>query len=285
MKKWINENVVLIVGLGLMGGSYARGLKKLGYRVNAIDSNPDSIEYALSQGWIDAGTDAPTKEFIGQADAVIFALYPKKLMEWIEQYQDAFQPGIYISDVTGIKGSIVYDIQKNLRKDVEYIPAHPIAGREKSGVQYADPSVFHDANYIITPTEQNTKEAVRWCEQLARLLGFRTVTVMSPEEHDEMIGYVSQLTHCIAVSLMTCKDIEHLCDYTGDSFRDLTRIANINDEMWSELFLMNKEALLCQMEGFIREITDLKEMIANEEKEEIRKKMRLSTKRREAFDR
>ena len=195
-----------------------------------------------------------------------------------------FKSGIKITDVTGVKGSVVYKIQEVLRDDVEFIPAHPMAGREVYGVQNSDDKIFHNANYIVTPTEKNTKEAISWCEDLGHLLGFRKVSVLSPEEHDEMIGFVSQLTHVIAVALMDCNNNSHIVDYTGDSFRDLTRIANINENMWSELFFMNKEALLNQMDSFIDEMQTLKDMIQKNDKDGLCDKMRLSTKRRALFN-
>ena len=107
---------------------------------------------------------------------------------------------------------------------------------------------------------------------------------MTPEEHDEMIGFLSQLTHCIAVSLMVCKESRHLVDYTGDSFRDLTRIARINDEMWSELFLLNRKELLLQMDLFAEKFSLLRASIASGDRETIRQMMRLSTERRSYFD-
>ena len=143
---------------------------------------------------------------------------------------------------------------------------------------------FRGANFIIVPTEKNTAEAIRWIGGLGRILGFSRISVLSPEEHDEMIGYLSQLTHCIAVSLMTCSDNEHLVDYPGDSFRDLTRIANINDLMWSELFMLNREPLLKYMDIFLGEFEAIRDMIRDGRVEELREKMRLSTKRRAYFN-
>ena len=152
------------------------------------------------------------------------------------------------------------------------------------GVENADKNIFRNANYIVTPTEKNTKEAISVCKSLGKLLGFRTVRELSPEKHDEMIGFLSQLTHCIAVSLMTCKESRDLVDYTGDSFRDLTRIAKINDRMWSELFLMNKDALLREMDRFIEEFTEFRTYLANEDGKRMREKMRASAQRRTLFD-
>lgn len=281
---WITKQNILIVGLGLMGGSYAKALKRIGYHLMAIDTNSDSIKFALDNKIIDEGTDFPEPEIIKKADVIIFALYPHVFLQWIKDNQSYFKSGIRITDVTGVKSSVVYDVQAILRDDIEYIAAHPMAGREVYGVQNSDDRIFHNANYIVVPTPKNTVEAIEWCKDLGRLLGFSRVSVLTPEEHDEMIGFVSQLTHVIAVALMDCSDNTHLVDYTGDSFRDLTRIANINDKMWSELFLMNKKSLLAQMDVFIKEMQTLREMLAKDDKEGLCEKMRLSTKRRALFN-
>ena len=282
--EWITKQNILIVGLGLMGGSYAKGLKRIGYRISAIDKNAESIKFALDNDIIDEGATEPNPELINKADTIIFALYPHVFIKWIKANQKHFKPGIKITDVTGVKSGVVYEIQSILREDVEFIPSHPMAGREVYGVQNCDDSIFHNANYIVTPTSKNTKEAINWCSDLGRLLGFRKVSVLSPEEHDQMIGFVSQLTHVIAVALMDCNDNTKIVDYTGDSFRDLTRIANINENMWSELFLMNKQPLLDQMDSFITEMQTLRKMLANDDKAGLCEKMKLSTKRRALFN-
>ena len=171
-----------------------------------------------------------------------------------------------------------------LRPDVEYIAAHPMAGRERSGVEFADKNVFLGANYIVTPTEKNSLEAIKLCKSLGEELGFLRISELSPEQHDEMIAFLSQLTHIIAVTLMNCNDSDGLEKYTGDSFRDLTRIAKINDRMWSELFLMNKDALLTEMDRFIDEFTEFRSYLANEDGKKMREKMRSSSARRSLFD-
>lgn len=282
--EWINNHTVLIVGLGLIGGSYAMALKRIGYHVMAVDIDPETIDYAVKNGIIDKGSVSADEDILGSADCIIMALYPSKIVKWISDNQDKFKEGVIITDVTGIKTSVVYDIQKVLRPDAEFIAAHPMAGREVYGVKNSDEKIFRDANFIVVPTEKNSQASIKWCEDLGRLLGFKRVSVLSPEEHDSMIAFVSQLTHCIAVSLMTCDDNEHLCEYTGDSFRDLTRIANINENMWPELFFMNKGPLLKRLDQFIDEINVIKDMIANEDDEGLKEKMRLSSKRRRNFD-
>lgn len=283
MKLSKNLNI-LIVGLGLLGGSYARVLKQKGFKVSAITKNQDDIDFALENGIIDNGTTELDAEIIGNADLVIFALYPHIFVEWIAENQSLLKSGAIITDVTGVKGSIVYKIQDMLRADVEFIAAHPMAGREMSGVQNSDGVNFSDANYIVVPTDKNTHKAIELCCELGETLGFKQIAELSVESHDKMIAFLSQLTHCIAVSLMCCNNISGMEYYTGDSFRDLTRIAQINDEMWSELFLNNKDYLLYEMDCFRKSFDELYNKIKNEDREGMREMMRLSTYRRRRFD-
>ncbi|MBQ8213040.1 MAG: prephenate dehydrogenase/arogenate dehydrogenase family protein [Clostridia bacterium] len=282
--KLTKETNILIVGLGVIGGGYAQALTKQGFTVNCITRSASTVDYATRLGMIAKGTTEIDAEMIGAADIVVFALYPHVFIDWLKEYQHLFKSGALITDVTGVKGCIVNTVQELLRPDVEFIAAHPMAGRERSGVEYADDKVFQGANFIVTPTEKNTPEAIEACKELGRILGFARITELSPERHDEMIAFLSQLTHCIAVTLMTCNDSPSLEEYTGDSFRDLTRIAKINDEMWSELFLLNRDALLCEMDRFSAEFTRLRDMLANGDRDGMRDMMRRSTARRALFD-
>ena len=278
------DKKILIVGLGLMGGSYAQALKRQGFTVDAITRSQGSIDYALERGWIDWGSTTVDPVELGTCDIVIFALYPNVLLRWLEDNQQYLKDGALLTDVTGIKGPVVYKVQAMLRPALEFVGAHPMAGREVYGVRNSDCSIFQGANYIVTPTESNTPAAVEATEELGRLLGFARISRLSPERHDEMIGFLSQLTHCIAVALMTCRDVEHLSAYTGDSFRDLTRIARINDEMWSELFLLNRDKLLEQIDLFEAQMQILRKAIAQGDSELLRSLMRLSTSKRALFD-
>ena len=275
---------ILIVGLGLLGGSYARALTKKGYRVDAITLDRESVDYALAEGMIAVGTTEVDPALVGGADLVIFALYPHVFVEWVEQYQHLLKPGAILTDVTGVKSCIVDKIQSMLRPDVEFIAAHPMAGREVGGVKNSDDAIFRGANYVVTPTERNTEDAIELCSELGHILGFANVSMLAPAEHDDIIAFVSQLTHCIAVALMTCQQTDNLEDYTGDSFRDLTRIARMNDEMWSELFLLNRDALLRQIELFSSELIRLKLLLLSNDREGLREMMRRSTARRVLFD-
>lgn len=282
--KFDKDTKILIVGLGLIGGSYAEALSSGGYEVGAIDCNADSIAFALEKGWISSGRADTNGEYIGKFDLIVFALYPHIFIDWIKQNQRFIRPGALLTDVTGVKCSVVYEVQKLLRSDLEFIGAHPMAGREVSGVRNAKKEIFTDANYIITPTESNTLEAIAACKALGRAIGFKNISTLTPEKHDEIVGFLSHLTHCIAVALMISKESEHMCEYTGDSFRDLTRIAKINDVMWSELFMLNKTELLAQMKLFEAAFDRLRISIEQDDTDALREMMRLSAKRREYFD-
>ena len=255
------ETTILIIGLGVIGGGYAAALSEKGYTVKCITKEQSDVDYAMERGMIAYGTTEVEPELIREADLIVFALYPTVFIEWVERYRELFREGTLITDVSGVKSSVVRKVQDMLPAGVEFISAHPMAGRERSGVEFSDPAVFKGANYIVTPTEKN-----------------------SLEEHDEMIAFLSQLTHCIAVTLMNCNETPELEKYTGDSFRDLTRIAKINDRMWAELFLMNKDSLLPEMDAFIKEFIEFRNMIENSDSDRMREKMRASTARRALFD-
>lgn len=275
---------ILIVGLGLIGGSYAKGLKRLGFTVKAITKEQSSVDYAINNNIVDYATTEIEPEIIEEADLVIFALYPHVFIDWIKENQKYFKAGTVITDVTGVKKPVCDEILKILRDDVEFVAAHPMAGKEVYGVENSDDGIFKGANYIVVPNEKNSPEAIELCCSLGQILGFKQVTVLSAEEHDKMIAYLSQLTHCIAVSLMCCNNTEGLEAYTGDSFRDLTRIARINENMWSELFLINKEPLLEEMKRFKETFDELYYKLENDDKDGIKEMMKTSTNRRILFD-
>lgn len=279
-----NNKKILIVGLGLIGGSYAEGLSSKGFYVGAIDANNDSIEYGIKKGIIKSGQTIPTLDYVSQFDIVIFALYPHIFIDWIKKYQLFFKKNTIITDVTGVKQWVIEEINKILRKDIIFVGGHPMAGKEVYGVINSDKNIFKEANYIIVPTKSSTSEAIDIIKNIGKLLEFKNIVILDAKEHDEMIGFLSQLTHCIAVSLMTCKESHHLVEYTGDSFRDLTRIAKINEDMWTELFLLNKDQLLDQITLFEKQLSKLKKALENENIEEMKDMMRLSTQRRSYFD-
>lgn len=276
---------ILIVGLGLLGGSYALALKKKGFRkVYGLARRQETVDYALENSMIDGGSAQINEQLISDADLIVFALYPTVLLKWVEENGHFIRPGTVVTDVTGVKSCIIGPVCAALPEGVEFVSVHPMAGREVGGIENADEKIFDGANYIVVPTEENTEDAIRLCEDLGKELGFARISRLSPKEHDNMIAFLSQLTHCVAVSLMCANEDDRLVDYTGDSFRDLTRIARINDEMWSELFLLNKDALLNQMDAFLAQVKRMRSYLADSDREGLREMMRTSTTRRIKFD-
>ena len=274
----------LIVGLGLLGGKYAQVLSQKGYRVTGITHSAETMDFALSHGYVCAGKTENFEDLVEQADGVIFGLYPTVLLDWVRQYGHLLRRGTLVTDVSGVKRGVVEPVQQALPEGVEFIASHPMAGRETSGIAHSAEVNFAPANFIITPTEKNTPQGIEWCRELAETLGFCRISVLSPAEHDHMIGYVSQLCHAIAVSLMCASDNTELAHYTGDSFRDLTRIARINDKMWAELFLWNKDNLISEIDMFSDALQDMRQKLVDDDRDGLQEMFRLSTKRREAFD-
>lgn len=274
----------LIVGLGLLGGKYAQVLSQKGYRVTGITHSPATLDYAVRHSYIQAGKTKDFADLVTEADCVIFGLYPTVLLEWVKSYGSLLRPGTMVTDVSGVKRGVVEPIQELLPDGVEFIASHPMAGRETSGIAHSAEVDFAPANFIITPTARNTQAGIDWCRALAETLGFRRISELSPAEHDHMIGYVSQLCHAIAVSLMCASDNSELACYTGDSFRDLTRIARINDKMWAELFLWNKDNLISEIDMFTNALLTMRQKLVEDDREGLEEMFRLSTQRREAFD-
>lgn len=273
-----------IVGLGLLGGSYAMALTEKGHTVTAVDVREAAIDWARRRGIITEGATVGFEPLLERADAVVICLYPDIAAPWLREHQKHFKPGVLITDVCGVKGHYVDEVQSFLREDAEFIACHPMAGREVSGVEYADCAMFRVANFLITPTAKNTRRGIAFAHALADDLGFARVTELTCAEHDKVIGYVSQLTHAIAVSLMNANDDPHLVDYTGDSFRDLTRIAKINDRLWSELFFANREVLCDEIDAFTASLLDLREKLAAGDEAGLRALFVKSTERRRLFD-
>ncbi len=281
----INKNTkFLIVGLGLLGGSYARGLTGKGYYVEALVDNEEAKQYAIEHGMVQKVSTEVDSAMIKNADIIIFTLYPGVFVEWIEKNGHLIKPGTIITDVTGVKGCIVDKIQQLLPPMVEFISAHPMAGKETSGIVNSDERIFYGMNYLVVPTNRNTEEGIEACKRIGEILGFGRISEITPENHDKMIGFVSQLTHCIAVALMNCYEHASLERYTADSFRDLTRIAKINEKMWSELFLDNKEALLGEMELFQSQLQKMHDYLKNDDRDGLTDMMKTSTERRKQFD-
>lgn len=271
---------ILIVGLGLIGGSYAKRLSKKDYLVYGYDLNKQTITKAYEENVIQNKT-IDDLSFFKNVDIVVLSLYPEDNVKFLKQYQNYFQKGTIITDTTGIKTKIITEILIFIRKDLILIPSHPMAGKEVSGYDNSDPNLFLDANFIITKIRD---EDITPIYKMAEDLGFLNIEVLSIQAHDEIISFLSQLTHIIAVALMNTHDAESYINYTGDSFRDLTRIAKINENLWSELFLSNQTILLKEIDDFKKALNDVEEKIINQDLDGLKEIMIKSKKARILFD-
>lgn len=276
---------IVIVGLGVVGGSFAMALKDAGYTdVYGIDVNEETLKKAKERELIKEGSRTG-KELLKNADLTIISIYPKLVKNFVEDNKDYFKKGSIITDATGIKGMFINDIIKILPSDIDFVFGHPMAGREKKGIDFASSEVFKGANYIITPISRNKEENIKKIEDLAKSIGFKRVKRITPEFHDEMIGFTSQLPHAMAVALINSdEEGRDTGSFIGDSYRDLTRIANINEDLWSELFLGNKDNLLKAINNFELQLDLIKKAIYDNDKEALKEYFIKSTKRREKLN-
>lgn len=273
-----------IIGLGLMGASFAKRLSpQKDKTIYGIDQNKQTIQTALELNIIKEGSTDPGK-LIKKCNLIILALYPTMIKPWIVENQQYLESGTILMDISGVKTNIVEPVQAILREDLELISIHPMCGRESRGIDFAQADIFDNANYIIVPTDKNTPKAIEAAKQLGEDLRVKNISILSCEEHDRMIGFLSQLTHVIAVSLMNTHDNSHLVEYTGDSFRDLTRIATINEDLWSELFLLNKDILLDEIDQFLDATKHFRDSLEKEDIDEMKRLFIQSTNRRKLFN-
>lgn len=236
-----------VVGMGLIGGSYAKRLKELSARVVGVNRSEAPLREALAEGAIDCAGEA----YLGEADVVIFATPENVTEAFVRAHAGDFKAGAVLTDAAGVKQGGAARILSLLSRDVDFVSAHPMAGREGSGYEMADARIFDGANYILVPTPGNRPESVALVRELALALGSGHVAEVTPAEHDRIIGYTSDVLHAIAASIMNSESFSAETKYfTAGAFRDMTRIADINSTLWTELFFDNRENVLEEIHRF-----------------------------------
>ena len=263
---------MLFAGLGLMGTSLLKALKESGLcSAFGLDINEITIQKAISDGLIDKGAvlgedETAIRELIGHSDFIVLGMYPEGILPFVHQYSNSFAPGTVIMDICGLKSHIVLEAQQILTEGVEYIGTHPMAGKEKSGYDFADPELFLGTNFLITPTEKNRPATVEAIREMAYRIGCGKITVLSPLEHDKMIAYTSQLPHVLALALLqSWHGDDSIVNFAGGSFRDATRVAEINTPLWTELFIHNHQELSKVIDNMTDELTMIKNMIEDQD--------------------
>ncbi|NLM00335.1 MAG: prephenate dehydrogenase [Treponema sp.] len=265
-----------IVGLGLMGASFAKALKekKLCEKIFACDINATVLEKAkngniITEGFIPENVDA----MLEKCQIVFICLYPGATKKFLDKHKNSFASGAIITDIAGVK-SILIDESEKLQSaklgKAFFIPGHPMAGGEKEGFEYSSANFFNGRNYILLPFADTPPEKLHNFEKLIYDLGFKRIIKTSAKNHDHKIAFTSQLCHVIASGLVQCAEDTNITEFGGGSFEDLTRIAMINAPLWTELFLANKTNLVYHIESFEKSLSQLKNLIETENETDLK---------------
>ena len=280
----IKDKNILIVGLGVVGGSYAMALTAAGYKnVYAVNRSEASLKKAVQAGIVKGGS-VNIEDFAAKADIAVIAVYPTGAEECARKLGALMKKGSLVTDVLGIKRYYSEKISAVLPDYIDYVPAHPMAGREKRGLDYASADVLKGANFIITPITRSTPGGIEAVKTLACDMGFGKIRTLTPEEHDRVIAYTSQLPHALAVSLINSDEEDSgTGDFIGDSFRDLTRIAEINADLWQELFIGNGENLIAAIDMFTEQLSAIRKAVEEKDRESLLKQFEKSSARRHSL--
>lgn len=261
---------IAVIGLGMIGGSAAYALR--GFRnayIVGCDINADTRSLAEKNAAADE-VCADAGDAIDGADVVIFCTYPDLIGRLIEENRQRFKPGAVISDVCGVKRTVVRDICRVMPDGVDYVGGHPMAGKEVEGFENASPDLFRGCGFIITPIGSSRPENIRLIEEMARYMGAERLALANPEEHDRVIAYTSDLMHIAASALCLSYPDEMNLAYTAGAFRDCTRIARINPELWSELFLSNRENVVSEADRLIGNVEKIRDAVAENDSERLK---------------
>lgn len=280
-EKPLRDLTFAIVGLGLIGGSYAKALRNLKVRkILGMDISHGIARACLNANMIDEVIEADGSN-LKEADVIICSVYPEAIVGFVRQNVQNFAEGMLMTDATGVKGTMPRDIQALLPESCEFISGHPMAGRQGSGLGMSDAAIFNNSNYIIVPTEKNSPEAVRWLEEFAKALGCARSVKVSTEDHDKIIAYTSDLPHITAVALVNSASYNENTQYfIAGGFRDATRVADINPDLWSDLFLSNRANVIAEIENYQKQLERWKNAIEDNDRETLKEIMREAGPRR-----
>ena len=261
---------IAVIGLGLIGGSMAYALRGFrNGRITGCDINPEIRAQALRERAVEQVFDNPG-DAIEDADLVILCTYPDRIPGLASENRDRFKPGAVVTDVCGVKTGVARSLRGVLPKDVDYVGGHPMAGKEVEGFENASPELFWMTGFIITPVEGSKQESIDLIYEMAHYIGATRITLAAPEEHDAVIAYTSDLMHVAAAGLCLAFHPQMNRAYTAGSFRDCTRIAVINPELWTELFLSNAEHTVAEIDRYLQSLGRLRQAIADRDGDALR---------------
>lgn len=271
---------VAVVGMGLIGGSICKAVKeKCSCTVWGCDTDGEVCEKALKENCVDKIIE---KGKLSQADITFVCLYPEATAKFIKKNADVFKKGSIVCDVCGVKEYITEKCEDVLSKNgVFYVGTHPMAGREFSGFDYSQAELFEGADFIITRTDNTDKKSVKKVAALAKEMGFGEIVYSTPEEHDKIIAYTSQLAHIVSSAYIKSPTLEKQPGFSAGSFLDMTRVAKLNEKMWTSLFLLNRKALKFELDMLIAHLKQFRSAIKYEDDEELAKLLADGRKRKE----
>lgn len=274
---------IAVVGLGLIGGSIAKTLKKnTNHSVYAINRSQQTLKTALSEEAIDGAIDA---EDLKDMDVVFIGLYAGLTIDFVLKNADNFKKGAVVADTCGVKTEIVKALTRPLaEKGVHFVGCHPMAGREFSGYRYSLDNLFDNASFIITPDEDTDQGAVKLLSDLAHEMRFRKTVISTPQEHDRVIAFTSQLAHIVSASYVKSPSLLKQAGFSAGSFKDMTRVAYLNEDMWTELFMLNKDALSFEIGCVINALQDYKNALDSGDSEKLHELLKESRELKERSD-
>lgn len=264
---------IAVIGLGLIGGSMCKCLKKHTFHhIMGLDSNKETVKKALEQNAID---EEITADRLREANLTIICLYPNAICEFVQNNAKAFQKGSIVIDTCGVKKVIVEKCTPILEEQgVLFVGTHPMAGREFSGFDYSTDDLFDKASFIITPGENTPQIAIDLLSTLAGCIGFGKTVISTPEKHDQVIAYTSQLAHIVSNAYVKSPSVLEFDGFSAGSFMDLTRVAKLNEDMWTSLFMCNKGALLNELDQIIKSISEYRDAISLDNYEQLHELLR-----------
>ena len=275
---------IVIIGLGLIGGSMARALRGFeDFDITGVDVSQPTLRYAIENEIVDRTEMDPVRA-LAEGDLVFLCLHPQGIIDFMAQHRDHFKPGAMVTDVCGIKGSIL-EGAKVLPDTVSFVGGHPMAGTEFSGIEHSLKNMFQGAHYILTPNEQSRPEHLALMERVADYVGCTDVVMTTPKEHDEIIAYTSQMMHIIAVSVCDDESLFHCQGFEGDSFRGCTRVAALDVPLWTQLFTLNTPALGAALEKLENNLRLYRQAIQEGDQETLVRKLTFSAARKRRMNR
>ncbi len=258
---------ILIAGLGLIGGSICKALHAYtDHSVYGWNRSEQTARKALEEHVI----DGIVKDDCSGFDMIIVCLYPKHVREWVRAHADTMSEGTIVVDVSGVKTDLPEEMTALCAQHgVHYLSTHPMAGKEKAGYAVSDEDLYQGANFIITPLPETPKFVIAQVRNLAHQIGFRRFVITTPEMHDRMIAYTSQLAHVVSSSYVESPVIELESGFSGGSFHDMTRIAAMNEDMWTGLFMENRESLLRELDILMENLGEYRKALAESDEARV----------------